>query len=191
VIGGTPWSSNPPATASAIGRRASRRGWIAVGIGALGFLAASAGVILAGPLLLPDGPAATWASTLDTPPAVEAGVPFDLRLTASNPAARTTERLWVVIHWRLADQAAGSTPNGRLARCSPADCRYRDDPAAGKTVVFWSGLAAGASQDYVVTVTVDGAPNRRTLPLRVTAATGPSEGSLRAMTTWTLQLEAR
>ena len=173
---------------SAVGRRASRAGWIGVLLGAGAFLAAALGVIAAAGN--PDArmPTARWDDSIRNPTWTAAGSPFDVSVEAANPAATSTDRLWLVVEWRpdgLGDTAV------RLVACQPTDCQYREDAVAGITVVVWPGLTAGSHHEYSTTLAVDRAAAGESVVFRVSAGTGAAETRLRGVSRWTVAMDIR
>ncbi|MHB8959446.1 MAG: hypothetical protein ACYDAN_07455, partial [Candidatus Limnocylindrales bacterium] len=173
-------------TPSAVGRPASRLGWVGAFIGVALFLAATVAALAAAGQPDQALPAAHWDRTLRNPDAVSAGQPFDLAVEAANPDAAATDRLWLIVDWRANDGGTASSAAGRLLACVPADCEYRNDPAAGVTVVVWSGLPAGSHRVLRVTLVVDGLSAGQTLTYRVTAGSGAAESRLREPVRWTV-----
>jgi zinc-ribbon domain len=194
---GAPGTAGPvPAAApfadpSAVGRRASGAGWVVVVVAALAFLAASLALIAAGGGLGGQAPLATWDRILTTPTSVAEGEPFDIEAQAGNGAAEPTGLVWLVIDWRPDDRAFDPDAVWRFGACVPADCRFRDDEAGGRTVVSWAGLAAGERQAFVVTVELTGIDGGTTVHYGVTTGTGADEASLAGGKRWSLDLEVR
>lgn len=176
---------------SAVGRRASGAGWIVVVVATLAFLGASLALIVAGGGLDARGPLATWDRMLSDPVAVTEGEPFDLEVEAVNGASRTTDLVWLVIDWRPDDRAFDPDAVGRFVACVPADCRFRDDVAEGRTVVHWPGLAPGERQAFAVTVELTGVDGGTTLHYRAMTGTGADEASLAGGNRWSLDLDVR
>jgi len=176
-------------TPTAVGRRASRAGWVAAPGGAAVFLvAAGAVVVAAGRYPGVSGPLAQWGSMLTDPTRAAADVPFAIEAEARNPAATATDRVWMVIEWRPSDGSLTPAARGRFAGCAPSSCSYRDDPATGTTVVYWPGLPAGGRQAYTVTAAVTGIIAGDRLVYRVHTGTGPDERTLDGGRTWDLEL---
>lgn len=173
-----------PVTPSAVGRRASPAGWIAVALGALVFLAASAAVVVVAPDPVEQGPLARWDRVLHNPSTIADGEPFRLRAEAVNPAESATGLLWMIVDWQPDDQALDPDVLGQLVACEPADCHVRDDPADGRTLVYWPGLPPGGRHVYTVTLRLSGLDPGSTFPYRVRVGTGPDEGSLGDARSW-------
>jgi hypothetical protein len=190
-----------PAEPSAIGRRASPLGWLVVTGGAALFLAASVGVIaLAGRGGIPDpGPGASPAvpgvplarfdELLHHPATVSAGEPFEIEVEAVNASDAATDRVWLVVEWHPDDLPASASAGGSFVACDPAGCSSREDRAAGRTVVSWTGLAPGTRRVLRLTVAADGLVPGTTFWYRVRGASGVSETALDGGYVWDLDLE--
>ena len=181
----------PVAGPSAVGRRGSGAGWVVVVVAALAFLGASLALIAAGGGLAGHGPLATWDRMLTDPTSVAEGEPFDIEVEAVNGAAGPTGAVWLVIDWRPDDRAFDPDAAGRFVACIPADCRFRDDEADGRTIVQWPSLAAGERRAFVVTVELTGLDSGMTFHYRVTTGTGANETSIAGGNRWSLDLEVR
>ena len=161
-----------------------------IGGAAVFLVAAVAVVVAAGRYPGVSGPLAQWDRMLTDPTRAAVDVPFAIEVEARNPAATTTDRVWMVIEWRPSDGSLTPAARGRFAGCVPSSCSYRDDPAAGTTVVYWPGLPAGGREAYTVTAAVTGVTPGQTLVYRVHSGTGPDERTLDGGRTWNLELIA-
>jgi hypothetical protein len=192
----------PAAGPSAIGRRASPLGWVGVILAAIGFLAASLGVIvLAGDMSgRSDRPGGSGAPVMGAPAArfdeglydgssVTEGVPFEIEVEAVNPAGAATDRLWLVIEWRPVDLPATAGARGSFRACDPLACAVREEPDGSRTVVSWPGLPPAGRQVLRVTVAASGLEPGGDLWYRVRTGSGPSETALEGTSVWDLMLE--
>lgn len=158
-------------------------------VAALAFLGASLALIAAGGGLTGHGPLATWDRMLTDPTSVAEGEPFDIEVEAVNGAAGPTGSVWLLIDWRPGDRAFDPDAVGRFVACTPIDCRFRDDEAGGRTVVYWPGLAGGERQAFVVTVELTDIDSGTIFHYRVTTGTGANESSIAGGNRWSLDLE--
>ena len=188
-------AAGPPVEPSAIGRRASPLGWIAVVLGAGAFLAVSFGVIsLAGnerDVAVGPGaaPLARFDRTLYDGATVTPGEPFEIEVEAVNPAATATAPLWMVIEWRPEDLAATPGASGAFVACDPAGCASTDERGPGRTIVSWPGLPPGGRQVLRATVVVDDLVADTTFRYRVLTGSGETEAAVDGGYTWDLELE--
>jgi hypothetical protein len=178
-----------PGVPSVVGRRASRAGWIGVALGGLAFLAASAAVVVLAPEPTEPTPLARWDRMLRNPGTIADGEPFPLTAEAVNPGEAVTGPLWMVMDWQPDDAALDPDVVGQLVACEPVDCHFRDDPADGRTLVYWPGLPPGGRELYTVTVRLTGIDPGSTFPYRVRVGTGPDESSLGDTRTWSPEPE--
>jgi hypothetical protein len=117
---------------TAVGRRASRAGWVIVGVAVLAFLAVSVAIVVMQP---PTGPLAAWDPGLSDGTSVSDGTPFDISVAAGNRAGQETDLVWMVIDWRPDDRASDEDAVGRFVGCEPRIVASATTPMAARSCI--------------------------------------------------------